>query len=285
MTHIYKICSGFLLAAVCLALFQNCGESIDYGAYQDGATNSSSVSSGTPANILAMPATINKTEGQDLIINTTVDGTNVQLQWYKNGSPINGATSKVLSKNNLSTSDAGNYKLRAETANPAAVVERTTVVSVTAAPVATPTPTPPAPTPTPVPLPPAPSITSQPQSSTMAYFSSVAVTNPTAFYLYDGTAFVLDANNQLIPDVTLSVNATGTGLKYQWQRKASGQSNWQIVSGATSRTYKFTMTSLSQAGQYRVQVTDSHNRSVVSSAANVSTYEFVININYPYYNY
>lgn len=64
--------------------------------------------------------------------------------------------------------------------------------------------------------------------------------------------------------VTLSVTATGSGpLAYQWQR------NGTPVGGATAATLELPSADVSQAGAYRVQVSNAHG-SVLSAPATVS---------------
>lgn len=67
--------------------------------------------------------------------------------------------------------------------------------------------------------------------------------------------------------LTLSVVANGSGLGYQWQKLVS--SSWVNVSGATAASFTINTTSTSDAGSYRVVVSNSGG-SVTSSAAVVT---------------
>ena len=261
MKHIYKIFLGFLAGGLVLG-FQNCAENIDYSQY----SSSSSLDSAVPAAVLNMPATQSYKVGQSLLIEADVQGTNVQLQWYKGTTKLTGKTSRILSINNLQLDDAATYKLQAITVEPPAEQIRSTKVTVTEDVTTNPTPSP-TPTPTPT-LPAAPQITSQPKSMTMQ-----TVDRSTFFRFDDGVAYY---------DANFTVSATGSGLKYQWYRKTVGASNFSAISGATSRIYAFNMNSMSQAGLYKVQVTDQYDRQVMSSEANLSVDVIDINIGYPY---
>jgi len=65
-----------------------------------------SITGGTPAN-----STIKLIEGQTLILSVNTAGTAPTFQWYKNNSPILGATSSTYIKTNVLTTDAGTYKV------------------------------------------------------------------------------------------------------------------------------------------------------------------------------
>ena len=64
------------------------------------------ITGGTPAN-----SVINLIEGQTLTLSVNTTGTAPTFQWYKNGSPISGATSAVYTKSNVTLSDGGVYKI------------------------------------------------------------------------------------------------------------------------------------------------------------------------------
>lgn len=256
MKHIYKISFGFLIGALVLS-FQNCAENIDYSQY--GSSSLGSSAEGVSASILNMPANQSYKVGDNLVIQAEVEGTNVQLQWYKGTTKLTGKTSNILTISNLSLSDAGTYKLEAKTTEPAANHTRNTLVSVSEA--ATPTPTP-GPS-----LPAAPKITSQPNHVQMSTI------NGSTFFRIDG--------EQTYYDATFTVTATGTGLKYQWYRKTNGSNSFSSISGATSRIYTFNPTSTTQSGLYRVVITDQYDRQVTSTDASLIIE--IINIGLPYY--
>jgi len=64
------------------------------------------ITGGTAAN-----STINLIEGQMLILSVNTVGTLPTFQWYKDNSPILGATNATYMKNNIALSDAGTYKV------------------------------------------------------------------------------------------------------------------------------------------------------------------------------
>jgi hypothetical protein len=64
--------------------------------------------------------------------------------------------------------------------------------------------------------------------------------------------------------VSLSVGATGAGLKYQWRR------NGQQISGATQATYQISALSADNTGRYDVIVTGSCTPQITSSVAEVA---------------
>ena len=65
-----------------------------------------SITGGTAAN-----SVINLIEGQTLTLSVNTTGTAPAFQWYKDSSPISGATSATYMKTNVAVSDAGIYKV------------------------------------------------------------------------------------------------------------------------------------------------------------------------------
>ncbi|MFN6094112.1 MAG: immunoglobulin domain-containing protein [Verrucomicrobiota bacterium] len=62
----------------------------------------------TPS-ITSHPASLNVTAGASATFSVSANGTSPSYQWYKNGSPISGATASSYTIPNAKTSDAGNY--------------------------------------------------------------------------------------------------------------------------------------------------------------------------------
>ena len=67
---------------------------------------------------------------------------------------------------------------------------------------------------------------------------------------------------------SFSVTAKGEGLTYQWQKKVDGE--WVNVEGATEATYEIEKTALTDAGEYRVVVTDKDGEKAESKAAKLT---------------
>ena len=68
---------------------------------------------------------------------------------------------------------------------------------------------------------------------------------------------------------TLSVQASGTGLTYQWQY-SSDNVTWTDIPGATASTYAVNTATTSDAGYYRVIVSNICNQPAVSNSAQVT---------------
>ena len=71
--------------------------------------------------------------------------------------------------------------------------------------------------------------------------------------------------------VTLTVNATGLGLTYQWKKNGSNLSNSASISGVTTSTLTLTNLAASAAGNYTVLVTGTAPCSAVTSSTAVLT--------------
>ncbi|MCC8081747.1 MAG: hypothetical protein LIO80_07050, partial [Lachnospiraceae bacterium] len=71
---------------------------------------------------------------------------------------------------------------------------------------------------------------------------------------------------------TFSVEATGTGLTYQWQYKSAGGTMWHDsgLTGATTATLSVPVTAARDGQQYRCIVTDGDGNTVTSDAATLS---------------
>ena len=70
--------------------------------------------------------------------------------------------------------------------------------------------------------------------------------------------------------ITLSVNATGSGLKYQWYFKKAGQSDWSVWNGHTSASEDATPNDTWNGIQLRCQIIDAAGIKITSSAATVT---------------
>ncbi|MCC8080973.1 MAG: hypothetical protein LIO80_02990 [Lachnospiraceae bacterium] len=71
---------------------------------------------------------------------------------------------------------------------------------------------------------------------------------------------------------TFTVEATGTGMTYQWQYMSVGGTTWHDsgMSGATTATLSVPVTEVRDGQQYRCIVTDENGNSVISEAAILS---------------
>jgi hypothetical protein len=156
-------------------------------------------------------------------------------QWYLNGAAIADTTASYSVASSV-VADSGTYTLDA--ANSGGVVTASTVVTVNAAPVYA-----------------APTITTPP--------SSVASEYLTAGTGYD---FYVEPIAQTAPynTVKFSVVAAGQDLTYQWYFGTTA------IAGATSATYSFALTAMSQIGTYKVVVSNPANQPV-SAAATLTT--------------
>jgi uncharacterized repeat protein (TIGR02543 family) len=69
--------------------------------------------------------------------------------------------------------------------------------------------------------------------------------------------------------VSFTVKASGTGLKYQWQIRASSSASWSnsTLSSATSATLNVTALASRDGYQYRCKVTDKYGNTATSSVA------------------
>ena len=71
-------------------------------------------------------------------------------------------------------------------------------------------------------------------------------------------------------DVKFTVKASGTGLKYQWQYKKSGQTSWSNWGSRTTASTTATANATWNGMQVRCVVTDSAGNKVTSSAAKIT---------------
>ena len=72
--------------------------------------------------------------------------------------------------------------------------------------------------------------------------------------------------------MTMSVTATGVGLKYQWQYKDAKTTSWTSISGSTSASKTIKPSTEMNGRQYRCRVTDANGKKVYSSAVTLSVY-------------
>jgi PKD repeat protein len=63
----------------------------------------------TPPSIISQPSNLNVTAGGGATFSVNANGTSPSYQWYKNGSPISGATASSYTIPSAQASDAGNY--------------------------------------------------------------------------------------------------------------------------------------------------------------------------------
>ncbi|GAA4414612.1 hypothetical protein GCM10023187_44320 [Nibrella viscosa] len=148
----------------------------------------------------------------------TATGTNLQYQWYKdgtaNGNIVTGATSATLTLNNVQAAQAGSYSC-VVTGDCGQVISNGFTLSIN----------------------PGPVVTSLP---------------PTATAVCAGGA------------VSFAVAATGTNLKYQWNKDG------KRINGATSATLVLTGVQLAQAGSYVCAVSGDCGITVNSSPFSLS---------------
>ena len=87
---------------------------------------------------------------------------------------------------------------------------------------------------------------------------NVAYTNSIRAYVLGVTTQPKTAKVEAGDDIKLTVKATGTGLKYQWQYSADGKT-WKNCSSTTAKKATFTFTSKTShnGNYYRCKVTDS----------------------------
>jgi hypothetical protein len=70
-----------------------------------------SVTNNTAAAIVTQPAAVTTCAGTSASFSVNATGTNLTYQWSKNGTPITGATSSILTLSNVQSSDAANYSV------------------------------------------------------------------------------------------------------------------------------------------------------------------------------
>ena len=170
--------------------------------------------------ISAQPQSITVDAGTTATFSVTASGAPpLAYQWQFNGSPLSGQTSSTLTINNVSSANAGDYKVVVSNADGPTTSLAATLTVITA-----------------------PQITSQPRSTLVSA---------------GGTA---------------SFNVTARGqspLNYQWQREGAP------LSGATSANLAITGVKLTDAGQYKVVVSNSSG-SVTSVVAQLTVYDLAI---------
>jgi uncharacterized cupredoxin-like copper-binding protein len=164
--------------------------------------------------ITAQPQSQTVAPGQSVTFSVTATGTApLSYQWYKGGTAISGATSSSYSLSNVQAANAGTYTVTVSNGTLPNATSNGAVLTVTAA---------------------APSITTQPQSQTVAPGQSV----------------------------TFSVTATGTApLSYQWYQ------NGNAISGATSSSISIVSALPANAGTYTVTVSNGALPNATSNGA------------------
>lgn len=165
--------------------------------------------------ITVQPQSQTVSAGENITFSVTASGSgSLSYQWQKNGANISGATGPSYLLTNVQTSSAGNYRVIV-TGSSGSVTSSDATLTVNPA---------------------APTITTQPQSETVAAGANVS----------------------------FAVAAKGTNpLGYQWRKNGSD------IAGATSATYVITGVQMSHAGTYTVNVSNSVG-STLSNAATLT---------------
>ncbi len=140
-----RIKIAFVLISVVSSLlfFQNCGGSLDYGAYNQDLSSQSAA----PVILQFDQGPIQLIEGEPLSLAVVVPGADLQFQWYKNDLAINNANDRSFDINSVTRQDQGTYKV--VVMNSAGEDQASVEVLVDLAPTPSPQPTS-APSPTPV---------------------------------------------------------------------------------------------------------------------------------------
>ncbi len=217
-----------------LLLFQNCGESIDYGAYDQSSLQSPTAYAAPE--LLDQSSNLTKNVGETANFSASFSGGGLTYQWYKGSTPLSGKTTTLLTLPSLQTTSAGTYKIEATNSSGTAVATYTLTVNAPA-PTATPTPSPipgpgPTATPTPTPTVQKPVITQHLQSPRLVNWGD---------------------------PIFFQVVATGANLNYEW--KLNGN-----VVGTNSSSYSILSASPLHSGDITVRVYNSGG-SASSSAA------------------
>ncbi|MBU6170668.1 MAG: immunoglobulin domain-containing protein [Verrucomicrobia bacterium] len=77
--------------------------------YLDNFRISGPITDSLPPSIMSHPNDLRVGSGESASFSASADGTSLSYQWYKNGSPISGATASSYTIPNAKASDAGNY--------------------------------------------------------------------------------------------------------------------------------------------------------------------------------
>ncbi len=191
----------------------------DSGSYTITVSNGagSATSSAATVTVLNPPAIVTQPAGQTLAagasfsLSVQASGSNpLQYQWSKNGTAISGATASTYQIAAIQSSDAGSYTVQVSNAA-GSVTSSSAFLTVLGA----------------------PSITSQPQSQTLAVGGSIA----------------------------LSVQASGSNpLNYQWFK------NGAPIANAASASYQIASAQTSDAGSYTVTVSNGAGSATSSPA-------------------
>lgn len=179
--------SIIILSIMTTTLFQNCGESINYDAFTDQSSLSSSSSSSSPSPLPPYDPPVIQTKtgdqtletGENIILQASITGGGLSLQWYKDGALISGQTTNALSLSSVTTAQSGLYQLVAQ--NEFGTETASITLNVNAPPVVPPPPPPPSV---------APVITQQIRGGTVIFRQSFS----------------------------FSVKASGANLSYQWYK-------------------------------------------------------------------
>ncbi len=191
----------------------------------------------TPVSIAMQPVSLVVSEGSVAKFSVGALGTAKTYQWFKDSTPIPGATAYVFELQTVSLHDAGRYHVRVSNALNSELSES---VLLTVQKVVQSVPSAPAPTPVP----------NQPVAS------APVVTSPEPVQGLEPVWIVLHPESQAHTEgarVRFTVGALGTAKVYQWYK------NDLPISGATAYALELEGVSLSDAGVYKVQVRNAIN--------------------------
>jgi Immunoglobulin domain/Immunoglobulin I-set domain len=251
--------------------------------------SSSGGGGGSNVSIVAQPFSTSVVNGGTTVISVIASGTNLTYQWYFNGSALAGATSSRLTITNATTANAGSYYVIVSSGSSSATSDTATLsvssdVSIVVQPTSQTVATGASVTLSVVasggsltyqwyfngtPISGATSsgytIASASTANAGSYTVVVSsnglnpITSSTATLTVNGNAgsptITLQPISQTVSlgsSCSLSVNATGTNLTYQWYYNGSA------ISGATASTYTIAAATSANAGSYYVKVSNSN---------------------------
>ncbi len=106
---------------------------------------------------------------------------------------------------------------------------------------------------------------------------SVTVYDPTSITQHPQSTTVNEGET-----VTLSVEASGTDLSYQWQQQSNGDDEWLNIKGETTNSYTFIASTQMDGSQYRCQITDLAGETANSEPAQLTVnalYTITVQVN------